>query len=146
MLFPWGAHSADVTCERGYYLPHASTKCEQCPENSYCPGGKYTYSENNDTGINTCPDGLVAPVGMWEAAQCGRRMHVKDGVFYLRQTKGTSPSLAFDVNSDGVADYYVGMSASDLSINKDTNYKMKFKYKDVVYSVHDDTVDASSSN
>ena len=106
------------TCERGYYLPKLSEECIQCPEISYCPGGKYTYSENYDTGINTCPDGLVAPNSMWELAQCGRLFHVEDSVLYLRTVKQTTPSFAFDVNADGIADYWANMTVGNVPISR----------------------------
>ena len=131
------------TCERGYFLPKLSEVCATCPENSYCPGGEYTYSETADTGLNACPDGLVAPDGMWELAQCGRKFHVGDGVLYLRTVKQTTPSLNFDIDGDGVADYFANLSTTDVTISKDSTRRMKVKYGDVLYFVHDDTVNAS---
>ena len=132
------------TCERGYFLPKLSEVCATCPENSYCPGGKYTYSETADTGLNTCPDGLVAPDGMWELAQCGRKFHVGDGVLYLRTAKQTAHALHFDTDGDGVADYFANLSTTDVTISKDSTRRMKVRMNDTVYFVHDDTVNASA--
>ena len=131
------------TCERGYFLPKLSEVCAHCPENSYCPGGEYTYSETADTGLNACPDGLVSPDGMWELAQCGRKFHVGDVFLYLRTAKQTAHALHFDVNGDGIADYFANLSTTDVTISKDSTRRMKVKYGDVLYFVHDDTVNAS---
>ena len=132
------------TCERGYFLPKLSEVCATCPENSYCPGGEYTYSETADTGLNACPDGLVAPDGMWELAQCGRKFHVGDGVLYLRTAKQTPHALHFDVNGDGVADFFANLSTTDVAINKNSTRRMKVRMNDTIYFVHDDTVDVSA--
>ncbi len=131
------------TCERGYFLPQLSEECMRCPENSYCPGGEYTYSETYDTGIYVCPDGLIAADGMWELAQCGRLMHVGDSVLFMRTVKQTAPSIALDINADGVGDYWVNLTTFDVPINKNSTRKMKVKYGDVIYSVYDDTVDVT---
>lgn len=131
------------TCERGYFLPKLSEVCAMCPENSYCPGGEYTYSETADTGLNACPDGYVAPDGMWELAQCGRKFHVGDGVLYLRTVKQTTYALSVDVDGDGVADFFANLSTTDVPINKNSTRKMKVRMNDTVYFVHDDTVNVS---
>ncbi len=131
------------TCERGYFLPKLSEVCATCPENSYCTGGEYLYSETNDVGIRACPDGLVSPAGMWDVAQCGRLFHVGDAVLYLRTVKQTSPSLHFDINADGVADFFANMTAADVPISRGTSRKMHVRVGDVVYNVHDDTVDVT---
>ena len=43
-------------CSEGHYLPKKSTECKPCPPKSYCKGGKYAYNENDDQGIETCPE------------------------------------------------------------------------------------------
>ncbi len=45
-----------VTCAAGEYLPAKSTTCAQCPLNSWCGGGTFTYSSSAQ-GVNTCPNG-----------------------------------------------------------------------------------------
>ena len=45
-----------VQCSEGYYLKAGSTYCSNCPANSWCPGGDYTYSATGNQGINSCPD------------------------------------------------------------------------------------------
>ena len=127
-------------CGAGYYLPKLSENCVLCRENSYCPGGDYTYSESDDTGISTCPDGTFAPNGMWELAQCGRKLHIGDAVLFLRASKQTEHALHIDINADGVADYYANLTTIDTPMSKDTDKKLKIKIDDVIYSAYDDTI------
>lgn len=133
------------TCERGYYLPMGMEVCAICPENSYCPGGEYTYSETDDAGINPCPDGSVAPVGMWDVVQCGRKLYINDVYIYLRRARQTTPSLHIDVDGDGTADYFANATTYDVAMNKNTDHRLNVKMGDFVYSVYDDTIDGTAS-
>ena len=128
------------TCERGYYLPKESETCALCLGDAWCPGGEYVYSVEMDSGINVCPPGTYAPIGMWESAQCGRRFFVGDAFLYLRAGKTTAPALHFDFDGDGTADMFANMTTADVPMNKDTERKLKIRIGDVVYSVYDDTV------
>jgi len=119
--------------------------CAICPENSYCPGGEYTYSETDDAGINPCPDGSVAPVGMWDVVQCGRKLYINDVYIYLRRAQLTTPSLHIDVDGDGTADYFANATTYDVAMNKNTDHRLNVKMGDVVYSVYDDTIDGTAS-
>ena len=134
------------TCERGYWLPKQSETCAGCPENSYCPGGEYTYSETDDGGLFACPDGTFAPSGMWEAAQCGRILHIGDDILYLRSIRKTMPSLHFDFNADGVADFFANTTTRDVPMNKNSERKFRFRMGENIYSVYDDTVDVTIYN
>lgn len=134
------------TCAYGYYLPKASETCAGCPENSYCPGGEYTYSETDDTGLNKCPDGTFAPAGMWQVEQCGRVLHVGDGVVYLRTVKKTVPALNVDMNGDGIPDFFANMTTFDVPMNRGTTRKFKISLGDKIYSVHDDTITVPESD
>lgn len=126
------------TCAPGKYLPHNTETCETCPANAYCPGGDYTFDTELDRGIMSCADGLMAPAGMWQSAQCGHVLHVGDSIIYLRSERQTSPSVGFLLN-DGV--FYANATTSDVSMNSGTTRKLKFKNGDNIYSVYDDTVD-----
>ena len=42
------------TCNPGYYLAAGDTTCSGCPAGSYCPGGSFLYSEDDDQGIEDC--------------------------------------------------------------------------------------------
>ena len=130
----------EYDCAPGFFLGANETLCTVCPENNYCPGGKYVFSETVIQGINPCPDGLVAPAGMFEVAQCGRRFHVDGAVLYLRKTNKTKPSLLFDMDGDGRADFYANLTTADTAMNKDTDKKLKVSVDGVVYSVYDDTI------
>lgn len=125
------------TCAPGYYLPHLSEVCEKCPENSYCVGGDYTYSETVDSGIMSCASGLFAPSGMWQPEQCGHKLHIADAVLYLRQTRQTEHTLNFMV---GDTIFYANTTTQDVPLNANTEHRLKIKHNDTVYSVYDDTV------
>ena len=124
-------------CAPGKYLPHNTETCVTCLANAYCPGGEYTFSAEIDRGIMSCADGLVAPAGMWESAQCGHVLHVGDSVVYLRSERQTSPSLCF-LFDDGV--FYANTTTSDVLMNSEASQQLKFKSGNDTYSVYDDTV------
>ena len=42
------------TCNPGYYLAAGDTTCSGCKVGFYCPGGSFTYSENDDQGAEDC--------------------------------------------------------------------------------------------
>ena len=125
------------TCAPGYYMPANTDGCAICPANSYCHGGTYTFNEDQAQGIIACTDGLYAPTGMWESAQCGRILHIGEHVVYTRTTKKTEPSL--HLNIDGVT-YYANTSTSDIPMNSGTYKRFKIKHGDTIYSVYDDTI------
>jgi hypothetical protein len=129
------------TCGAGYYMPANYDGCTLCPADSYCVGGTYTFNENIAQGAVSCASGLFAPAGMWEAAQCGRILHVGDGFVYLRATKKTSPSLHLDLDHDGVADYFGNMTTFDIPMSRDTQRKLKVRYNNTTYSIYDDSVE-----
>ena len=131
------------TCNAGYYMPANYDGCVICPADSYCPGGTYTFNETTTQGITACVVGLFAPAGMWEAAQCGRILHVGDGFVYLRTTKKTTPSVNVDLDHDGVADYFGNMTTLDVPMSAGTQRKLKLRYDNTTYSVYDDSVDLS---
>ena len=59
------------TCNAGYYLPADGIACVQCPANSFCSGGTYTYNESITQGISgQCANGYSAPVGSSSSADC----------------------------------------------------------------------------
>jgi len=131
----------EYTCDSGYYLPANGISCTVCLTDSYCPGGTYTFNETLTQGIVSCASGLFAPSGMWEAAQCGRILHVGDGFVYLRATKKTSPALHLDLDHDGVADYFGNMTTLDVPMSRDTQRKLKVRYNNTTYSIYDDSVE-----
>ena len=107
------------SCDAGYYLPAYTEICSKCLENNYCSGGTYQFS-TIPQGITQCPNGLVAPQGMWEGGQCGRKLNIgNDKYVYLRSTKATTPALYFDTNNDGVADFFGNMTTQSVPMNVD---------------------------
>ena len=141
-------------CVAGTYLPAnatpTDTECQICEEDSYCPGYDY-YSDEGftpsdyDQGIESCTDGMRSPMGTKSFLDCGYIMHVGNDVMYLSQKKQTgSPSLAVQWGSNKA---YASMSPvpSDTSLAKPitsgSNVKLHVKYKNVEYTVHDNTVE-----
>ena len=73
-------------CSAGYYLPAGIDRCVKCLNDSYCPGGTYTFNETTTQGITACPSAHpYAPQGMWLQSQCGRKLHIGDDVLYMHQ-------------------------------------------------------------
>ena len=50
-----------ITCDPTQYLPANSTMCVDCTAGNYCPGGTFTFDEENNQGINICPAGSFCP-------------------------------------------------------------------------------------
>ena len=127
-------------CTGGYFLDANSSECIMCPPDHYCPGGDYIYSETDTQGLFDCESGAYAPAGMWDVAQCGRRLHIDNAVIYMGRIKRTNPALHLDIDHDGVADYYANLTKYDVPMSNSTDKKLKIKLDGVVYSVYDDTI------
>ena len=137
----WNGHVScvdeNLVCSAGEYLPAHGYECTKCPENNYCVGGTYTYSENTTYGATQCPNSWYAPRGMSSADQCGRILHIGENVVYLRNVKKTTPSL--NVRVDGYT-FYGNMTTADVPMNANTNVSMKVEYENQTWSIYDDTV------
>ncbi len=135
----------NLVCGAGEYLPQHWFQCEKCPENNYCAGGTYAYSETTASGATSCTSGLYSPAGMWESAQCGRILHIGDAAVYLRSVKKTTPSLNIDIDNDGTPDFFGNMTTSDVVMSNGTTRKLKLQYGGNTYSVYDDSVNIPNS-
>ena len=137
----WDGHVScvdeNLVCSAGEYLPAHGYECSPCPENNYCVGGTYTYSENTAYGATQCPNSWYAPRGMSSADQCGRILHVGENVVYLRNVKKTTPSL--NVRVDGYT-FYGNMTTADVPMNANTTAHMKVQFNNETYSIYDDTI------
>ena len=57
----------EFDCEAGTYLPQGETECTDCTVGSYCTGGTFHFSENNDQGIERCAQGSYSKA---QASSC----------------------------------------------------------------------------
>jgi hypothetical protein len=63
-------------CSAGYYLPANIDECRQCPANSYCGGGTYTFNETTNQGITPCPSTHPTSVaGSSSINQCKKQIN-----------------------------------------------------------------------
>lgn len=130
----WKINSYD--CSAGYYLPADGIECVVCPNNNYCPGGKYEYSETVTQGIMECPNNLFSPSGVFEVESCGRKLHIGDETLYLRASKKTTPSLNVDINNDGIADFFGNATLQRTTLNSTSQ-----RYLHVgEYYIYDDSI------
>ena len=138
----WDGHVScvdeNLVCDVGEYLPAHGYECVTCPENNYCSGGTYPYSESTASGATACAAGMYAPVGMSSATQCGHILHIGNEVVYLHSVKKTSPSLHAKLGNDI---FYGNMTTADVVMHAGSTRKLKMKYNGVVYSVYDDTIE-----
>jgi hypothetical protein len=88
----------------------------------------------------SCANGLQSPTGMWESAQCGRILHIGENIVYLRSTKKTQHAMHFDMDNDGVADYFANMTTANVPIHIGTAQKIKVELNGQIYFVCDDTI------
>lgn len=131
--------------------------CEACTGNSYGPGGGQVKWHNPNTvttygECKSCASGLTASsltntVYHDDAGDCGRVLHVGNYEVRLKSIPSgftvPSPSVRFDYNNDGTADFYARMvqgasfmrNASDHSLS---NKKFKIQYNNTPYHVCDD--------
>ena len=58
------------SCTAGQYLPAGVDACTQCPANSYCLGGTFTFNETTDQGATACDNGYHSATGSTSASSC----------------------------------------------------------------------------
>ncbi len=49
----------EYTVSAGQYLAAGNIDGTQCPANSFCPGGTFTFNETDNQGATSCPDGFT---------------------------------------------------------------------------------------
>ena len=83
----------EYTCAPRYYLPAGNNwltdndGCTICPENSYCPGGTYTFNETTAQGATKCPTGYDynTDTGKTSVTQC--QIHCDAGTYATGYTQ-----------------------------------------------------------
>ena len=96
---------------------------------AYCAGG--TVAENATLSRTACSTGLTTRgygPGVDEAGDCGRILHAKDDVVYLRSDKKTQPALHVKINGTTL---YGNMSTTKAG-------KVRIKKNGITYTVYDD--------
>ena len=131
-------------CATGFYMPANTDGCVKCPENNYCVGGTYTFSETETQGILPCPENHpYAPVGMWLESQCGRKLYIGGEYLYLHQSPAVPAehrlyarieTRVYSANATPVSE------RPDLKMSANTQRTLHVKIDGIEYLVHDDSV------
>ncbi len=131
-------------CATGFYMPANTDGCIECPENNYCVGGTYTFSETETQGILPCPSSHpYAPVGMWLESQCGRKLYVGGEYLYLHQSPAVPAEHrlyarietgVYSANATPIIDN------PDLKMSANTQRALHVKIDGIEYLIHDDSV------
>ena len=134
-----------IICPIGKYLTANSIGCDtNCPTNSYCPGGIYTFSETETQGILPCPETHpYAPVGMWAESQCGRKLYVDGEYLYLHKSPAAPAEHRLYARIDGKvysANATPIIDNPDLKMSVNTQRALHVKIDGVEYLIHDDSV------
>ena len=58
------------TCPAGEYLPKGETECQGCNAGSYCIGGEYEFSSEEDRGIIECVEGSYSVDNAFTCTAC----------------------------------------------------------------------------
>ncbi|MFQ6778339.1 MAG: hypothetical protein ACLRFI_03540, partial [Alphaproteobacteria bacterium] len=67
------------TVDAGQYLAADAITGTQCPANSWCSGGTYTFNEDDDQGITSCPTGFtLSAAGASAQTDCYRTCTTND--------------------------------------------------------------------
>ena len=141
----WAGHVScvdeNMVCNAGQYLPAHGYECAMCPQNNYCPGGTYQYSDNQTSGLMQCPNSLQSPIGMSSVTQCGHVLHLGNDAVYLHSTKKTQHALHIDMDGDGTADFFGNMTTTETPMSYGTNRKLKVWLNNTTYFIYDDSAE-----
>ncbi|MBP5364133.1 MAG: leucine-rich repeat protein [Alphaproteobacteria bacterium] len=131
----WGTAVSTLSAEPGYEVTGSgdNTVCSECGVGRYGPGGT--------TACSSCPTGLTTVgygSGADEAGDCGRILHVSNGVLYLRSVKKTTPSLNVRIGNDV---FYGNMSTEQMNMSGscEDNPELKVNNGGTIYWIHDDS-------
>lgn len=131
-------------CATGFYMPANTDGCIECPENNYCVGGIYTFSETETQGIAPCPESdPYAPVGMWAESQCGRKLYVDGEYLYVHRSPAnpTEHRLYIKFGDNVYSANATPISEKpDLKMSANTQRTLHVKIDGIEYLIHDDSV------
>ena len=132
-----------IHCEAGEYVPAGEQTPVKCPENSYCPGGDYTFNQNQASGKFECPEGLKAPEGAKLLADCGIILHIGEDKLYMHSDKSTRPSLAVRAKDKNWYANTTPVSEGEKPISdKPGSKKLHINVNGTEYTVHGRYVEA----
>jgi hypothetical protein len=131
-----------ISCPAGKYLSHETAQCETCLAGHFCTGsgdGKYTYDDDEDIGIEKCPDDEPhSPAGSTKLGDCGHILHIGDKQMYIHQDINTpKPRLAVRINGKT---FYAPMTTESIKMSTDSNAKLHINIAGTDYTVHDNSV------
>ena len=132
-VYEYGSYN----CGEGYYLPKDSIECTLCEPGSYCEGGEYTFNEEENQGMVTCPDNLSSLAGAKDSGSCGKIVHFGDDTMLLTAEKQTTPAFAVAVGDQTYYGRMTKVSDGLKSISGNTTRTLHVVYDNIEYTVHD---------
>ena len=126
-------------CADGAYVATAKAACVNVGSGYYAATHTVAYGKTSSVR-GQCADGLTTigyGAGANEEGDCGRVLNVDGEKLYLRSTKKTEHALHVRVGEDV---FYGNMDTSSKVISEGATNKLRIRYNDTVYYVHDDSV------
>jgi hypothetical protein len=126
-------------CADGAYVATAKAACVNVGSGYYAATHTVAYGKTSSVR-GQCAAGLTTigyGAGANEEGDCGRVLNVDGEKLYLRSTKKTEHALHVRVGEDV---FYGNMSTASKVISEGATNKLRIRYNDTVYYVHDDSV------
>ena len=107
-----------VNVGAGYYAGASTVNFGSVGTRTACPAGTTTVGYGHSADM---------------ANDCGRTLHVGDGVLYMKKNKETSPAVGVDMGGGDV--YYISLTPTNHSIST-----VHFWYNGAEYTAYDDSL------